>query len=113
MEDETKSEKVTVRELGTVSEPGEVASSSSSPSLTKSLIADNSSGPALVKLSGSDDNSSSEQKSASKESSSSGTEEEATKVSSSSGKTPKDGVLPKKPKKDRSNLRKGKWTVSV
>eukprot|EP00977_Amphora_coffeiformis_P002733 scaffold521_cov167-Amphora_coffeaeformis.AAC.24 len=31
--------------------------------------------------------------------------------SSSGGKAPQDGSLPKKPKKDRSNLRKGKWTV--
>lgn len=39
--------------------------------------------------------------------------DEGTKVSaeSASDKLPRDGSLPKKPKKDKSNLRKGKWTV--
>ena len=34
------------------------------------------------------------------------------KTSAGSGKRPQDGALPpRRPKKDRSNLRKGKWTV--
>ena len=40
-----------------------------------------------------------------------GGETKASETSSGGGKAPVDGSLPKKPKKDRSNLRKGKWTV--
>ena len=49
-------------------------------------------------------NDSSEQKSASAGSSS---------AAGSAGNKIQDGSLPKKPKKDRSNLRKGKWTVRM
>lgn len=47
-----------------------------------------------------------------KRSVSSDTDPDGAKSSGDAESAPRDGSLPKKPKKDRSNLRKGKWTVS-